>query len=191
MITMLNNWKGSVEINGITYDNIREANLNNLTGPIHIILNTDKETRQNHGGNNIRKDINEDTQYKIKVRQYMTRKSSAEFDFMKKWNNDVPMPMRVMVGKKLEETRGMVKMELHGDILQEITPCCMCCGRKITNKVSQYFGMGPECGNHGYVNPFDSEEELKEAVNSYKKKLQSIKWTGWIIKSAIEEEEIV
>ena len=38
--------------------------------------------------------------YKIKVRQYMTKPASPEFDFHNKWNNGEPMPMRVMVGRK-------------------------------------------------------------------------------------------
>ena len=126
--------------------------------------------------------------YKIKVKQYMTKKSTPDFDFMKKWNNDEPMPMRIMVGEKLEETRGMVKMSLHADITDKVTLTCMRCGRPITNKVSQYFGMGPECGGHAYVNPFDSDEELEKAVEDYREKLRQITWTGWIIKSAIEEE---
>lgn len=126
--------------------------------------------------------------YKIKVKQYMTKKSTPDFDFMKKWNNDEPMPMRIMVGEKLEETRGMVKMSLHADITEKVTLTCMRCGRPITNKVSQYFGMGPECGGHAYVNPFDSDEELEKAVEDYREQLRQITWTGWIIKSAIEEK---
>lgn len=127
-------------------------------------------------------------EYKITVKQYMLQKATPEFDFMKKWNNDIPMPLCTMVGKKLEETRGMVKMSLHGDIFSTKTLRCMKCGKTITNEVSQYFGLGPICGGHNYVNPFNSEEELKNAVAEYKKKLQHITWTGWIIKSAITEE---
>lgn len=127
-------------------------------------------------------------EYKITVKQYMLQKATPEFDFMKKWNNDIPMPLCTMVGKKLEETRGMVKMSLHGDIFSTKTLRCMKCGKTITNEVSQYFGLGPICGGHNYVNPFNSEEELKNAVAEYKKKLQHITWTGWIIKSAIIEE---
>lgn len=128
---------------------------------------------------------------RITVKSYMTQKSSPFFDFMAKWNNDIPMPLRVMYGTKLGETKGMVKMELHGDILENEGPVdiCMKCGRPITNTVSRYFGLGPVCGQHNYVNPFDTEEELKAAVQEYRKKLKEITWTGWIIKSAILSEE--
>ena len=69
-------------------------------------------------------------------------------------------------------------------------PYCMKCGKQITNPVSQFFGMEPECGGHHYVNPFESEEELKEAVERYRRDyLQKIVWEGWIIKSAITEKE--
>lgn len=128
---------------------------------------------------------------RITVKSYMTQKSTPTFDFMSKWNNDTPMPLRVMYGTKLEETRGMVKMQLHGDILANEGPLdvCMKCGKPITNKVSRYFGMGPVCGQHNYVNPFSSEEELNQAVADYRKVLRDITWTGWIIKSAIISEE--
>ena len=124
-------------------------------------------------------------EYKIEVRKYMTKKSTPDFMFMAEKNNDIPMPLMIMYGVKLKETRGMVYMRLHGDIKQRITQRCMCCGITITNPVSQYFGMGPVCGNHNYVNPFETEEELQKAVAAYKQKLVNTVWTGWIIKSAI------
>jgi hypothetical protein len=126
---------------------------------------------------------------KITVKQYMTKKSTPDFDFMAKFNNDEPMPLRTMIGTVEKETRGMVYMNLHADITQERTLHCLKCGRPITNPVSQYFGMGPECGGHNYVNPFYSKEELQEAVASYREQLRNITWSGWIIKSAILEEE--
>ena len=67
----------------------------------------------------------------------------------------------------------------------------MACGKRLTNPVSQYFGIGPECGGHNYVHPFNTDEELKEAVAEYRKKLQETKWVGWIIKSAIVQQEEV
>jgi hypothetical protein len=190
---MLKNWKGSVVINDVEYKNIQEAisTFKQSSGTIHIVLKAQQETKQYEDGKRVEQQDLSSTvpTYKIKVRQYMTKKATPAFDFMKKWNNDVPMPMRIMVGEKVKETRGMVYMKLHADILQEKTVTCMCCGRVLTNPVSQYFGIGPECGNHSYVNPFNSDAELKQAVEEYRKQLQNITWEGWIIKSAIEEEE--
>ena len=117
-------------------------------------------------------------------------KQSPEFDFADRWNNGVPMPLRTMVGKVVKETKGMVYMQLHGDITSRLTQACMKCGRVITNPVSQYFGMGPECGGHNYVHPFASDAELEAAVNKYRTEvLNNIRWEGWIIKSAILEKE--
>lgn len=135
--------------------------------------------------------VNKEDIYRITVRQYMTKPASDEFKFHSKWNQDKPMPLRTMAGRVIEETRGMLKMELWGEIFEEQTASCMACGRKLTNPVSQYFGIGPECGGHGYTNPFETDEELKEAVSSYKDKLKEIKWTGWVIKSAIIEKSII
>ena len=95
------------------------------------------------------------------------------------------MPLRTMIGTIEKETRGMVYMKLHGDIYAERICTCMKCGRTLTNPVSQYFGIGPECGGHNYINPFNSEEELKAAVSEYRKTLQNITWEGWIIKSGL------
>ena len=120
----------------------------------------------------------------------MTKKSSIDFDFMAKWNNDIPMPLRTMVGTVEKETPGRVYMKLHGDITSKVTQYCMKCGKQITNPVSQFFGMGPECGGHHYVSPFETEEELQAAIEDYRRNyLQRITWEGWIIKSAILEQE--
>lgn len=126
----------------------------------------------------------------ITVKQYMTKKATPEFDFMEKWNHNNPMPLRTMVGEVEKETRGMVYMKCHGEIYADKICTCMKCGRPLTNPVSQYFGIGPECGQHGYVNPFDSVEELQAAVASYKAEIRNITWEGWIIKSAIIDSEI-
>lgn len=121
----------------------------------------------------------------IKVKKYMTQKSTPDFDFMAKFNNDNPMPYMIMTGEVEKRTARMVYMNLHADIIKDINHTCMCCGKPITNKVSQYFGIGPICGKHNYINPFDSEEELNNAVEEYRKTLLNVKWEGWIPISAI------
>ncbi len=124
--------------------------------------------------------------FRVEVKSWMLKKSSDGFDFMKKFNDDTPMPLMVMfTGGVIDETKGMVKMSLHGDIRQRITTRCMVCGRELKNPVSQLFGIGPECGGHNYTNPFDTEAELREAVSQYRAKLVSTVWKGWIAKSAI------
>lgn len=121
----------------------------------------------------------------IKVRQYMTQRATAGFDFMKKYNDDKPMPMRVMFGKVLEETKGMFKMELHC----RPTPMsiCMKCGRTLEHPVSLLYGLGPDCGEHFHINPLQSKAELDAVYEQMKAELALVTWTGWIIKSAIEE----
>lgn len=123
--------------------------------------------------------------YKIEVKPWMLKKSSDSFTFMKDRNNDIPMPLMIMYGTKIGEAPRMIKVALHGDIQERIITRCMCCGRPITNKISQYFGIGPKCGGHNYTNPFDSEEELDKAVATYRKKLVNTTWVGWIPYSAL------
>lgn len=192
MLSMLKNWAGAVDINEDSYSNISEAtnHFNPNKEQIHIVLHpVNKTSEKSNGTNSIQKD-GSNIEWRITVKKYMTQKTEPgnSFDFMQKWNNNVPMPLRTMTGIIDKETKGMVHMKLHGDIWAEKITTCMCCGRKLTNPVSQYFGIGPECGGHNYVNPFNSDEELKEAVSAYKKQLQATTWEGWIIKSAITEK---
>ena len=130
-------------------------------------------------------DMRVNRSYIIKVRQYMTKKSSPDFDFQAKWNSDVPMPFRIMQGRVLKETRGMLYVDCHAVPLK--TEVCMRCGRPLSHPVSRLYGVGPECGGHAHINPFDTEEELYAALDSVKSQLAQVKWRGWIIKSAIEE----
>jgi len=123
--------------------------------------------------------------YIIKVRQYMTKPASEDFDFQAKWNSNIPMPFRIMKGRVLKETRGMVMMDCIAVPLK--TDVCMRCGRPLTHPVSRLYGIGPECGGHAHINPFDTEEELYAALDKVREQLAQIKWRGWIIKTAIEE----
>lgn len=189
MLNLLKDYKGAVEVNGQSFDSLDSAlkGLKNFDGQLTIVLNKGAGERVSQASQQV-EEVAGDKIYRIKVRQYMTRPSTPQFDFHDKWNNGNPMPMRIMVGRKLKETKGMVRMELWGEITEEVATYCMRCGRILTNPVSKYFGIGPECGNHGYNNPFDDEEELKRAVKEVDKQLREIKWTGWVIKSAIQEE---
>lgn len=188
MLSLLKDYKGAIEINGEKYDSVKTAlkRFKSKSDTVTIkLLSYSENARKTQISEN-----KEHTQKKIFVKQYMTRKSDAGFDFMKQWNNDNPMPLRTMIGTVEKETRGMVYMKLHADITEEKTQRCLCCGRPITNPVSQYFGMGPECGGHKYVNPFYSKEELEKAVQDYRENvLKNITWEGWIIKSAVISEE--
>lgn len=134
-------------------------------------------------------DISVNHSYIIKVRQYMTKPATEDFDFQAKWNNDIPMPFRIMKGRVLKETRGMVMMDCIAVPLK--TDVCMRCGRPLTHPVSRLYGIGPECGGHAHVNPFDTEEELYAALDKVKEQLSQIKWRGWIIKSALIEVQEV
>ena len=190
MLSMLKDYKGNVEINGKKYDSISDAlkRFKNTSDVITIKLSSNRSERHTE---QTRADTTRVVK-KITVKQYMTRQATPEFEFMKVWNNDVPMPLRTMIGTVEKETRGMVYMKLHGDITEEKTLHCLKCGRPITNPVSQYFGMGPECGCHNYINPFYSKEELENAIKDYREKvLHNMTWEGWLPKSSIIAEEIL
>ena len=192
MLTMLKNWKGAVEINGVRYENINDAVKSDLSdfSQIHIILHSaSKNASKSVTECQSVESVQSVQQYKVTVKKYMTQKGSTSYDVITKSKNDNPMPLRTMIGTVEKETRGMVYMNLHGDIYAEKICTCMKCGRALTNPVSQFFGIGPECGGHNYVNPFSSDAELKAAVKAYRMQLQDIKWSGWIIKSAITEKE--
>ena len=94
------------------------------------------------------------------------------------------MPLRVMRGRVLSETRGMVYMELRACPIE--TDHCMKCGKPLTHPVSRLYGLGPECGGHYHINPFDTEEELNAAIEEVRQKLNNVTWTGWIAKSGVD-----
>lgn len=124
-------------------------------------------------------------EYIVKVKSWMTKQTTDPgFDFMSHWNKNIPMPMRVMRGRVLSETRGMVYMELRACLLK--TDYCMKCGKTLTHPVSKLYGLGPECGHHFHINPFNTEEELQDALEEIKQKLTGVTWTGWIAKSGVE-----
>lgn len=190
MLTLLKSWKGAVEIDDKKYATIQDAqnDFKSVSDTVHIKLYSASEKRSETHPDASESDKQE---YRITVKRYMTETASPGFDFMAKWNDNNPMPLKTMIGTVDKETRGMVHMTLHGDIYAEKICTCMKCGRRLTNPVSQFFGIGPECGGHNYVHPFNSDDELHEAVAEYRKQLQNIKWSGWIIKSAITDQELV
>lgn len=192
MISMLRQWNGPCEVNGQIYDSIDAfiAQNKTLSGAVDIKLlsvrvkcNTERSTKSQTVSERPAKRVSDEPVYRITVKKYMTEKSSDGFDFMLKWNNDKPMPLRTMEGTVLQETKGMVKMHLKG--FGEATCNCMRCGRNLTNPVSRYYGIGPECMSKlGLIRAIDDVEGIKED-------LVKIEWEGWVIKSAITEKEAV
>lgn len=125
-------------------------------------------------------------EYKVMVKPWMTNYNTFMDgnSFLMKYNK-CPMPFCTMYGKKLQETPTMIRMELYADIREEYTENCIKCGKPLTNEVSKYLGIGPECGHHNYTLPFEDEQKLNEARKEIKENLKQIKWEGWILKSGI------
>lgn len=196
MITMLKNWEGAVEVNGKQFDNMTEAisAFKPVSQPICIKLypkGLKAKFKANKGDLRVLQQSSPiqpeqetvETMYKITVKQYMTKPSEPGFDFMLKWNNDNPMPLRTMVGWIEKETPGMYKMHLKG--VAEKTCTCMRCHRTLTNPISKLYGIGPECMQKiGFVGDINDVAGVTE-------KLEEVEWTGWVIKSAIIRKEEV
>ena len=182
MISMLKGWKGPVEVNNTQFDNITAAISVNKTisGPICIKLYPEGFKGQvEEDSTDTKQDIKQ--VYKITVKQYMTKPSEPGFDFMAKWNNDNPMPLRTMVGTVEKETRGMYKMKLKG--MAEKTCTCMRCDKTLTNPISKLYGIGPEC-----ITKIGFDIDIND-VDTITQKLEEVEWEGWIIKSGIIEME--
>lgn len=181
MLNLLKHWNGEIEINGKHYENISVA-LSDLTSEtlsddVTIkLLSSVKKSVTEHQSIVKSDDTNECT---ITVKSYMTKKATPEFDFMQRWNNNIPMPIRTMQGTKEKETRGMVYMKLHGYGKPTVT--CLCCGKELTNPISRYYGIGPVC-----LSKIGISRDITD-VNGITEELQKITWEGWIIKSAITE----
>lgn len=180
---LLNDWKGEIQIGDEHYTSVEACKsvFKTLSDDTHIILHSARK-------NAIQSEINASeskSEYKVTVKKYMTEKASPEFDFMAKWNNDIPMPLRTMIGTVEKETRGMIYMKLHGQAEPVIK--CMRCGRTLTNEISKKYGIGPECITKI---PMLMNLDISD-VDSIKKKLVDVVWEGWIIKSAIIEKEAI
>lgn len=183
VLELLKDWKGEIEINSRCYNNIglAESDCKSISADTHIKLYSAKKNASQRTTQSVT-DSSDSSEITITVKKYMTEKASPGFDFMAKWNNDNPMPLRTMTGTVVKETRGMVYMKLHGRA--EAVVRCMRCGRLLTNPVSKLYGIGPECMSKlGFVR-VDIED-----VDTIKKKLVDVIWEGWIIKSAIIEKE--
>lgn len=103
-------------------------------------------------------------------------------EFHDKLNGGTPIPMLVMVGKILKETDKSYLVEVRGK--PEPTTYCLHCGRKLTNKVSMYYGLGPVCGKHYYITNV-TEENLQARFEEIRKKMRNIYWKGWVPKKSV------
>lgn len=178
---LLKDWKGEISVNDKHYTSVQDATsvFNTLSDDTHIILHSSAK----NAVKSVVDGLNNKIRYRITVKKYMTQTSTPEFDFMSKFNKDIPMPLRTMTGTIEKETHGMVYMKLHGQAEPVIR--CMRCGRLLTNPISQHYGIGPECMSKlGFVCDIDDVETIK-------KKLVDVTWEGWVIKSAIIEKKEV
>lgn len=183
MLSLMKNWKGKVEIDNVVYDSIEHAQsvFKSFSDDMHIKLLSATQKAKIERSNVSQSDS--ETEYLIKVKEYMTKKATPEFDFMANKNNNIPMPMRIMQGTIEKETPGMVYMKLHG--LAKPTITCYCCGKELTNIISRHYGIGPICLSKLGINiPIEDVDDIRE-------ELINIEWEGWIIKSAIIQKEKV
>lgn len=191
MLRLFKDWSGAVEVDGIIYDSIESVNLSHIKDldnlSIKLLSNTVKPVKTS----NTQADRVDtlDGEYIVEVKPYMCKKSTPQFDFMAKFNNDNPMPFRIMQGKIIKQTKGMYQLKLKAtDMVKgEKYITCMCCGRKLTNTISKWFGIGPECsGNYWGVDTSDLDKAQEEVFE----KLETIEWTGWAPKSACTLKEV-
>ena len=152
------------------------------------VINIVKKEEKPQRTNDFQVSPKQDIEYKVTVKLYMTKQDSVNFTFHSTWNEGKAMPLRVMYGKLVGQTKNMVKMQLKGKITE--TGVCLKCGRALTNEISKLYGLGPECGQHYYINPL-SKEEFELHKQSIQNKLEEITWEGWIPKVAIISMEEV
>ena len=91
MISLLKSWQGTFVINNNSYDSLNKLNLADIVrnGEINIKLLPKEKVADNANMVKLETTSNFAT---VTVKKYMTKKSTPSFEFMKKWNNDIPMP---------------------------------------------------------------------------------------------------
>lgn len=195
-------WDGPIKVNGAVYETAADAWEKFKDRPdahleIQLNFKTEPSTSEVGMPKPAEKSDVKDAQpqsidgkvWLVTVRQYMTKPSSAEFDFHKKFNADVPMPWRTMVGEIIGETRGMYQMKLRGVLLQDPSSNCMVCGRTLTNPISFLTGIGPECAGRAHIPRAKIAQDILDQWSTYRQKVAEVEWTGWVIKSAITDRE--
>lgn len=110
---------------------------------------------------------------------------TKQTEFHDKLNKGKTIPMLIMFGKILRETDKSYLIEARGK--PEPTEFCLHCGRRLTNKVSMYYGLGPVCGQHYYITNI-TEANLELKFEEIRRKMSNIYWQGWIPKSAVTIE---
>lgn len=161
-----------------------EVNGTNATDAVEQLKEGDRVRVLVRGGKTLNPyALRVDTDYIIQVSPQMTMPDKPSLRFHSIWNDNIPMPMRIMVCTIQRETRGMYFVSAHGEPLSSST--CMMCGRPISHPVSQLYGLGPECGKHAYAHPFETTEELMNHLDDVEARMRRIRWSGWIIKSQI------
>lgn len=197
MLNLLNIQK-PLMVNGVVYENSAKAleALANYDGEVEIRLNfkapavaPEAPKQANQPKQEAPQPQSSEKWYRIFVKAYMTLPSIPGFDFMEKYNNNVPMPSRVMVMKINKETKGMYHVS--GHLKPEPSRQCIHCGRTLRHKVSILYGIGPICGQHFHINPLSSEAELEARIDEIREKMAAVQWSGWVIKSAILSMEEV
>ena len=187
MLELLNGYNGNLIINNKEYSSVEEAEkaFDGYKGGCTIVINP-TVNKLKTVAKNTTVESKDSHVYMIKVRRYMTNYDNT---FFLSKLNESPMPYMYMVGRVLQETNKLVKMECRADMVVPKTTVCMRCGRPLSNPISQYLGIGPECGAREHLAYIENGGSIAQAQESMRKELQNIKWTGWIIKSAIESQE--
>lgn len=176
----LTKYTGRIKINGQNVSRIRVMQaLEDCDGEVTIDL-----IPENFVDLEQPEQVPEQKLYKVFVKNYMLEHSNPDFLFMKAWNNDIPMPMRVMVGTIENQTRSMYLMDLHGEPYK--ADVCIRCGRRIVNPVSKVVGVGPECCTAlGIDVKLMDRSACEEYITRIEHKIKNIKWKGWVPKTAI------
>lgn len=114
LLSLLKSWQGTFVIDNNSYDSLNKLNLADIVrnGEINIKLLPKEKVADN--ANMVKLETTSNFAI-VTVKKYMTKKSTPSFEFMEKWNNDIPMPSIRMRGEKLQETRGMIKMKLENE----------------------------------------------------------------------------
>ncbi len=185
MFELLTTYKGNnISINGKHFDTLLDAikDFSDYVGGMTIVLSPQLEPKNNP----VKPKDNSEDKYivSIKVKRYMTNYKS-DF-FLSKLNPQGPMPYMYMIGYKIDETKGLVKMKCWGDMIEPRITTCMRCGRPLSNPYSQYLGLGPECGAQEHLKLMESGVSIKEVTEAFRKELRAVTWEGWIPKSALE-----
>lgn len=186
MLELLGNHTGPININGKDFPSLKEAEeyLSTYKGGLTVTIGAGSKKGTLFSKSPATAPKEEDSVwFRMEVKYYMVQ-YTPDF-FLHTLNSEGPMPFIFMIGRRLEETEKLIKMECYPDIFETRTTRCIRCGGNLYDPISQRIGLCTECGGSKYIKMLRDGSDIEHVRATMSEEFRGLKWTGWVVKDAI------